>query len=140
MSGIVCDELRRRDNDIRMDRLERVHQPRALLSDRLQRVAICVARWDPLRRRLKERACRQTDFGRRTLHAEKQCRDPSHERGRHRRAGEHSERPQRDRERRQDVPARRSDRGLEEEVIRGPEAREAGDEAAGGVGEVEAPS
>lgn len=138
VSGVVSDQLCGRDDNISVDRFECVHQARALLSDRLQRVAIRVARWDPLRRRLEQRARRQADLGCSALHAKEKRRNPSHERGRHRRAGQYGERAQRNWEGREDVPARRGNRGLEEKVVRGAEARETGDEAAGGVGEVEA--
>ena len=116
---------------------ERIDEARALLRDRLQRVAVRMARGNALRRRLKQGARDAARLRGRPVDLEQQRRHPGHERRRHRRAREHCERAERDGERREDVAPRRGDRGLEEEVVRRPEAREARDEPARCVREVE---
>ena len=138
MRGVVGDQLRGRDESLGMDRLERINQTSALLGDALERIAIRVARRDPLRSSLEERARHATDLRVGPTCLEEKRRHAGHEGRRHGRAGEHGERTERNREGRQDIATRRSDRGLEEQIVRGAVAGEARDETAIGVLELHA--
>ena len=135
MSGVVGDELRGRNEDLRVDSLERVDQASTLLSDSLERVAVGLARGHALRGGLEDRARVAADIGGLATGLEEERRDTGHERRRHRRAGEHSVGAHRDGVRREDVATGGGDRGLEVEVVRRAVGREVGDEATVGVGE-----
>ncbi len=134
VSSIVSDELCGRDEDLRVDGLERIDQTSALLSDSLERVAVGLARGHALRGGLEDRARVTADIGPRATLLEKQRGDTSHERRGHRRARKHSVGAHFDGVRRQDVTTGGGDRGLEVEVVRRAVGREVRDEATVRVG------
>ena len=135
MSGVIGDEFRRRDEDLRVDGRERVNQTSALLGHSLEGVAVGLARGHALRGSLEDRARVAADIGAGATDLEKKRGDTSHEGRRHRRAGQHGVGAHRDGVRRKDVTTGGGDRGLEVEVVRRAVGREVGDEAAVRVGE-----
>lgn len=120
-----------------MNRIVHIHEARALLAHRLVRIRVRMAAPHARARRLEQRARALRDLRALSLHGKQQRARAREERRRHARPALDAIPTEFQRQRREDVPARRGDRRLEVHVGGGPVGGEGGDEPARGVGEVE---
>lgn len=120
-----------------MNRIVHIHEARALLAHRLVRIRVRMTAPHARARRLEQRARALRDLCTLSLHGKQQRARAREERRRHARPALDAVSTELQRQRREDVPARRGDRRLEVHVGGGPVGGEGGDEPARGVGEVE---
>lgn len=124
---IIQQQLARAHRRLIMNRIVHIHEARALLAHRLVRVGVRMAASHARARRLKQRARAPRDLCTLSLHGKQQRARAREERRRHARPALDAVSTELQRQRREDVPARRGDRRLEVHVGGGPIGGEGGD-------------